>query len=441
MKLFYALIILFLFQSCSFDNKTGIWKSENNIPEEKKDLFEEFSTLKSLNKSYNELIPIKKNFKFKLTTPIVNYEWKDVFYNQTNNFKNFRYNEINKIIFKSRTISRNKISSELLLENNNLITSDIKGNINIFSIDNKKKNDIFNFYKKKYKKIDKILNPIVENGIIYISDNIGYLYAYDYNTNRLLWAKNYKIPFRSNLKLSGNKLIASNTNNKLFFFNKNNGEILQSIPTEESIVKNQFINNLSLNNKSLFFLNTYGSLYSIDIASMKINWFLNLNQSLDINPSNLFFGNQIVNNSNKIAVTTNQSTYIIDVISGSILYKKNFSSNIKPIIIDNFLFLVSKNNLLIAMELNSGKIIYSYDINQMISEFFNIKKKKVNFKNIFIVNNKIFIFLKNSYLLKFNIYGNIDSIIKLPSKINTQPIFVDNKMMYLNLKNKLSIID
>ena len=31
MKLFYSLIILVLLQSCSFDNKSGIWKNDNNI--------------------------------------------------------------------------------------------------------------------------------------------------------------------------------------------------------------------------------------------------------------------------------------------------------------------------------------------------------------------------------------------------------------------------
>ena len=29
MKLFYAIIILFILSSCSFDDKTGIWKNEN----------------------------------------------------------------------------------------------------------------------------------------------------------------------------------------------------------------------------------------------------------------------------------------------------------------------------------------------------------------------------------------------------------------------------
>ena len=73
----------------------------------------------------------------------------------------------------------------------------------------------YNFYKKKYKKFKKNLNFIVNNNIIYIADNIGYLYAYNYKFNNVIWAKNYKIPFRSNLKILKGKLIASNQNNKM----------------------------------------------------------------------------------------------------------------------------------------------------------------------------------------------------------------------------------
>ena len=163
----------------------------------------------------------------------------------------------------------------------------MKGNINVFSVTDNKTLIKFNFYKKKYNKINKKLNLIVENNIIYVSDNFGYLYAYNYFDRKLLWAKNYNVPFRSNLKIYKNTIFAANQNNNLFFFNKLTGEILKQIPTEETIVKNNFINSLSLDEKNIFFLNTYGTLYSVDIKSKRINWFINLNQSLDINPNNM----------------------------------------------------------------------------------------------------------------------------------------------------------
>ena len=190
-----------------------------------------------------------------------------------------------------------------------------------------------------------------------------------------------------------------------------------------------------------FFLNTYGSLYAIENDKMNINWFLNLNRALDLNPSNLFYSNQIVSNNNLVVVTANQFTYVIDVKTGSIIYKINLTSSIKPLITENYLFLVSGKSLLISFDLKTGKIIYSYNINQKIAEFLNIKEKEVQFKNIFMANNKILIFLKNSFILKFNINGELEDVQKLPSKINSSPIFIDGSVLFLDFRKKLSIIN
>jgi outer membrane protein assembly factor BamB len=442
MKFFYVLIIFFLSQSCSFDNKTGIWKNDNIISQENDNLFKEFKTLSNVNKFFDEEVYIDEKFRFPLLKVVNNLQWKDVFYNENNNLKNFKYNGLNQQIFKSKKLSKNKVNNFILYEDNHLIISDSKGNLIVFSISKNKIITKFNFYKKRYKKMEKKLNLIIEDKIIYVSDNIGYLYAFDIRKNQIIWAKNHKIPFRSNLKLSANKLIASNQNNNLFFFDKKNGDILKLIPTEETILKNKFINNLSRNDNSIFFLNTYGSLYSVNIESMRINWFINLNQSLDLDFSNLFLSNQVVNNGKgKIVISSNYYTYIINSKNGSILYKKNLSSKFRPIIVNDFLFLITKKNLLVSINLITGEIVYSYDINRKIAEFINTKKQTVQIKNIMLANNNILITLKNSYILKFNINGNLDNINNLPSKINSEPIIINGSILYLNHQNKLLIVD
>jgi outer membrane protein assembly factor BamB len=442
MKLIFTVLILIFLQNCSFDNKTGIWKNEHSISKkEDNDIFKEFKTIAVTNKVFNETSPIDNKFVFKLTNPINNLSWGDIFYSQGNNQKNFLYKNLNKLNFKTKKITKHKNSYFLLFEENNIITNDSAGNINIFAINQNKFVTKFNFYKKKYKKVKKILNLIVEDNIIYVSDNIGYIYAFNYKINKIIWAKNYKIPFRSNLKISNNKLIAVNQNNNLFFLNKKNGEILTSIPTEKTIIKNEFVNNLSLNEKYVFFLNTYGSLYGIDLNNMRINWFINLNQSLELNPSSLFKGNQVVNNSNLVVVNSNQFTNIIDSRNGNIIYKKNFTSTIKPLIINNYLFSITNNDLLISMDLANGEIIYSLDINNEIAEFLDIKKQKVKIKNLMMLNNEIFVFLKNSYLVKFNTRGKLQDVSQLPVKINTHPILINGSLLYLDAKNKLCIID
>ena len=441
MKNKILLLFVLLFYGCSFDNKSGIWKNEGSITEDTNDSFREFKRLAITSNSFNKIINSKKNLKLK-TQPLVDAkEWNDIFYSNNNNLQNFRYLNLNKKNFRSKKITRKKINKYILSENNNIIFSDLKGNIFIFSLNEKKLINKFNFYKNRFKNIEKKLNLIVNEGIIFVSDNIGFLYAFDYKKNKIIWAKNYKIPFRSNLKISQDKLLASNQNNNLYFFNKYSGDVSKLIPTEETSVKNRFINNLSLNNNYLLFLNTYGSLYAVNKKSMEIRWFVNLNQSLDINPSNLFLGNQIVNNNKKIIVSSDQFTFVIEAETGTILYKKNFSSIVKPIIMNDYFFSISKNKFLIATNIINGDILFSLDINEEIANFLKIKKKDVQIKSMMIANNKIFIFLKNSFLLKFEFNGKLKSIDKLPFKINTFPIIIDGSMIFFDLKNRLSVVN
>ena len=441
MKIFLLYFFFILFNNCSFDNKSGIWKNENNIDKNQKDNFKQFKNVSTSIDPFTEIIEIKKNYEFKLSRKINPTSWKQIYLNQNNNLNNFEYNNLNEIFFRSKKISKYKVNDHILYEDGNIINSDLKGNINIFSVSNNKILTKFNFDKNKYKKIKKKLNLIVENNVIYVADNFGYLYAYNYLNEKLLWAKNYNVPFRSNLKIYENIIFAANQNNNLFFFDKQSGEILKQIPTEETIVKNNFINSLSLNEKNIFFLNTYGSLYSINLKSKRVNWFLNLNQSLDVNPSNIFYGSQLLNYDDKIIASSNQFLYVINSNSGSIIMKKNFPILINPIIINGILFLVSKKNFLISLDLNKEEIIYSYDINKKISEFLKIKRKNADFKNIMMVDGKLLLFLQNSHTLVFDTRGTLEKVNKLPAKMATFPILIKNKILFLDKKNKLTIVN
>ena len=440
MKIISILISSLLILSCSFDNKSGIWNNEKDVIEEK-DILGKLETLTSLKKSFDKTIILRKNFSFENFQEVNNTKWHDIFYNSQNNFENYSYENNGKLIFESKKISRNSLNNFILYENKNIIINDKKGNIFVYSIDNNNFQSKFNFYRKKFKRVKKALNLVVENNIIYVSDNIGFLYAFDYKKNKILWAKNYKVPFRSNLKIINKTLIAANQNNILYFFDKFTGDVIKLFPTEEILVNNEFKNNLSTNKSNSFFLNTYGSLYSIDNNNFKINWFVNLNQSINLNPSNLFFGNQIVSDKRSVVVSSNQYTYILDAKTGSILYKKNFSSKIKPFIINNYLFCVTKKNFLISMNLQNGEILYSYDINQKIAKYLNSKKRNVEIQNIFMAKNKILIFLANSYVLEFSIEGKLQNISKLKSKIKSNPIFIQDKLIYINKKNKFLVIN
>jgi hypothetical protein len=441
MKFYFIFIVIFFLNNCSFDTKSGIWKSDKVLVKKNDEIFKEFKKIQIEEDVFNEEIFFDNKSNLKISKPINNLKWQDIYFSEENNLKNFNYNNYNQIIFKSKKIIRSKLNNNPLFHNDNLVISDDKGNIIVFSLKKKKIISKFNFYKKNFKDIKKKLNLYLENNIIYVSDNLGYLYSFDYDSNKINWAVNYKLPFKSNLKITNEKIITADVNNNLVIFSKKNGGIIELIPTESTTITNEFINNISKNKENIFFLNSYGSLYSINSETMRFNWFINLNSSLSLNQSSLFNGSQIINTDEKIVVSSNKSTYLIDSKTGTILKKYNFSSLVKPIINNNICFFITKNNFLVAVNLENFKILFSQDINLRVSQFLNSKKKELSFKEMMLLNDEIYIFLNNSYILNFENNGMIKKINKLPSKINSSPIVINSSIIFLNKNNKFIIVN
>ena len=94
--------------------------------------------------------------------------------------------------------------------------------------------------------------------------------------------------------------------------------------------------------------------------------------------------------------------------------------NLKLFVFTFFLF----NGNIHAINLDNSQILYSKDINLQVAKFLNTKKKTLNFKNIMLLNNEVYIFLENSFILNFKNNGELKKINKLPSQINSSPILI-----------------
>ena len=166
-----------------------------------------------------------------------------------------------------------------------------------------------------------------------------------------------------------------------------------------------------------------------------------MNSSLESNLDKLFFSNEIKILKNNLIVSTNSILRVLDSKNGSTKFKIPISSKISPIINNDYIFIVSKKNFLIAIQISTGKIIYSIELSQLISDFLKSKKKNINVDFIRLINNQIFVFLENSFVIKLSVNGILKDIYKLPKKINSNPIFVENSLIYLNKKNRITVLN
>ncbi len=436
-KINYLIISLFLINNCSFDNKTGIWtgsdqitKKENNSKQNTEFIFKkENITIEEIDLSNEQIIKIDKPKNYN--------EWSQRYQNKSNNINNVTFlNEGN--YQKLSKISNTRVNKNILVYKNNLFFSDSRGNIVAFSLRENKLLFKYNFYKKKLKKIKKEIKLLVKENTIIAVDNFGYIYSIDYKQKKIVWAKNFLIPFRSNLKIINETLFVSDEKNKVILINIKNGNKIDELYTQPSQAVSDFESNLAIdNNNNLLFMSTSGILYSLNFINNKsINWIINFKQESEM----IYKGNPIIVSNDKIIISSKDNISLINV-NGAKIWDLNIKSNLSPIVSGNTIFTVNKDNYLILINKNTGQIIFSKDIYSLITKEFqkNLKRKIKKISHIYLTGNKLLLISENSYFIEVNLKNiiNVNSIKKNPFKISSDVIFYDKKMVFINKSNRI----
>ena len=437
-KILYFIILIFFLNNCSFGNKTGIWTGSDQVTKKNND--EKDVNLEFIFKKKNDTLKDKdlsSDQALKLDKPTSIPEWSQSYQNKFNYLGNVRFlNDGNYKKFSK--ISKANINNNILVYQNNLFYSDYKGNIRIFSLSQNRLIFKFNFYKNKMKKSKKDLKLIIKDDLLIVADNFGYIYSIDYKNNKLNWAKNFLVPFRSNLKIIDQVLFISDEKNKIILIDIKNGNLIDELYTQPSKTVSKFESNIAVdNNNNLLFLSTNGSLYSLNFINQKtINWIQNFKTENEI----VFDANPITILKDKIMVSTNKNISLLNE-NGTRLWDLNIKSSIQPVISGNVIFTVSKDNYLLFIDKRTGQIIYSKNIILLIEKDYkkNFQRKFDKINYIFLVNNKLLLVSNNSYFIEVEIDNTIkiNSIKKNPFNISSNIIFLKNEMIFISNSKRI----
>jgi len=258
--------------------------------------------------------------------------------------------------------------------------------------------------------------------------------------NSIIWAKNYGIPFRSNLKFVNNQIFLANQDNVIYSINPNTGNKNWQFSTSATFLKSDFENNFAVDliNNNLFFLNTSGELYSINYLTQKINWVLNFKNISLAGDTQLFLSQPIVIKNNNLIITTDNLVLSYDSLTALKNWNLYVEPIFKPIITFNYTYIISENDLLICLDNKNGNVIWSKNIfrNIKVEKIKNKLKSVVDFK---IVNSEINVYFNNGYLLSFNSSdGNLNFLSRISKNgISSDIIFLDDNMLFIDNDNKI----
>jgi outer membrane protein assembly factor BamB len=431
--IFSLSIILF---ECSFDTKTGVWTDKQKRKIANTALIKLSADQSKFQKEKNPELAININSQAKTNKkwimPGLNYS------NLTSHLKfSGQINKFSKYKFKKIPLSAVK-ENPLIIKENYFITIGEKGSIVKF-VNRKKVQWNRNIYGKKEKKKIESISLALSKDKLYAIDNLGKYYAIDVDTGKIIWIKRHNALFDSQIKVYKNKIYAVDSNNIINCFSTIDGEQIWKFETPSTFIKTNKKLSIIVTPSSVLFSNTAGDITKVNINNGELDWFTPTQNTLIQHETNFLETSDIVLFKKNMFFSNNFSKlYSLNIDSGMLNWILNINSNLRPILIDNFLFTISQEGYLIVIDSVEGKIIRS---NYILDKFKTKQRKKLFMQGFLIASDKVYITTNLGYLIVCSVStGKVVKVTKITNSQLSEPT-ISNNNLYILTNKSLVIFD
>ena len=149
----------------------------------------------------------------------------------------------------------------------------------------------------------------------------------------------------------------------------------------------------------------------------------------------------IIYKDDKIFFSSSAATYSINAKNGLINWQIPFSTYLRPIVSENFIFLASKDGFLLNLDYETGKVIWSKSLYKSSDK---LKEKKIGYiRSLLLASNQVLATTSKGFFLFIDYKnGKILSYTRA-SKAGffSNPVLVDKKLYVVDNKMKLLVFN
>ncbi len=427
-KILNLFLIIIFCSGCSLNKNSKFWTSEKIKKIEEKKFEKVFIDKKALSKELNANINLnfgsssKKNILSKKNS---NNDGRLNFNGSLEKSSKYKFSKIENFYQFEPVVSFNK---------ENIIFFDDKGSILQFD-----KNSKLIWKKNYYLKPEKKLNPILQfannDKFLIVADNLTKYYILNLDTGELVWSRYNSAPFNSQIKIYKDRFFVIDFINTLRCFSIKNGEEIWNFETETSLIRSQKKLSMVVIGEVIYFNNSLGDISAINVNDGGLLWQLPTRSNAIYESTFSLETSDIIADENNLFFSNNKNQFFsIDMKSGSLNWKNNVNSNLRPTLIDNFLISVSLEGYLIVIDKITGNIIKVTDV----FENFNPKKRNKILPTGFVVGLKnIYLSTNIGRLLVIDVKsGKTISTLKIDNDKISRPLVL-NKNLYLVKDNAI----
>ena len=337
----------------------------------------------------------------------------------------FNSNFENDFSYKFSTIDQFKFNQPEILftEDNSLVFFTGKGEILKTSTDFEEYWKV-NHYTKKEKKLKPILYFAQSGTDILVLDNLSKVYSIKLETGELNWTIESKVGFNSNAKIIKNSLVAVDFDNVIRAFSVKDGKELWNFDTDNPFIKSQKKLSLVTKGEVVFFINSIGDVTALNANDGSLVWQTPTQSTLIFQDAFTLENSDIIFANDTIYFSNNRNEFFaIDARSGVLKYKQTINSSLRPTVIEDYVFSISKEAFLFEIDDKTGNVLRITNIFKNIEN----KKNQIEPTGFILAQNKVYVSLNNGKLIKLNaVSGNEEGFYKIgKSRINRPNVFDD----------------
>lgn len=416
MNKFYIIFFVLIY-SCSLNSNSAFWSKSEKITSDKK-------VIKIL---FKDIQPNKREFNPNLKLNLPKNNVGNINFNFNNDgftFEKVSNEKLSKYNF-ARIENFSGFEPEILVDDRNLYFFDNKGSLikfnKVSNIEWKK-----NYYSKSDKKNNPILFLALEKDNLFVADTNANYYLLNKKNGNLKWKKKHTSSFNSQIKVKDGKAVVVDMENNLRCFSLKDGTIIWSVPTELTVVSSQKKQSIVIVNNLVVFSNSIGDLTAVDFESGEIIW-QTPTQILGFGKNITLRNSDIVSDGKFVYMSNNKNEFFaIDLKTGITKWRQQVNSEIRPVIVSDFIITISNEGLLIIMNKNDGNIIRINDLLKNMK-----KKKRANYYPVgFIISDdKIYLTTKNGRLFIINFAdSSLNKVLKLDREKLQRPVYFDKEL-------------
>lgn len=423
-KFFKLFLLLILVANCSLNPSSSLWTKKTKIQKDKTLKIKEII-------SKEKILENELNIDIKINITNVKSENTFLKYFNNNDGKSDYDGSLKSISrYKFSKIKNfNQYEPEIAIDKDNIIFFDNKGSI--LKFDNKSK---LIWKKNYYSKSEKKLNPILffsnNSNFLIITDTIAKYYALNIKSGEIVWFKNHKSTFNSQIKIFKDKFYVVDTDNVLRCFSLKDGSEIWNFKTEKSFIKSQKKNSLVIKDNKIIFNNNLGDVSAVDLESGELIWQTPTHAKTIYEDAMFLKISDLIVAKNSILFSNNNNEFFsIDSGSGIMNWKQKINSSLRPTFIENLIFTITNEGYFVVIDNDTGNLIRSTNILKNIK-----KKKREKIKPVgFVVGKKnIYLTANNGRLFIIDILsGNTKSIMKIDNEKISRPIVLEQNLFII----------